>query len=384
SPPLSPVSSASAAPIPPISPSARSRPADRTARIKTPLQPVWREGELLLARRIERGGGEALEGIWLHREAVRAWLLGPTRDLLPAADLRPAPNDEKADPGRQLALLPLRLDPGPQPAPEGLGGSPARLGLALATAAILAVALAAGPLIAAALRLARRRDVFVSAVTHELRTPLTTFRLYTEMLDEGLVAADRRGEYIATLRAQADRLGHLVENVLAFARLERRGAAVAAEAIPLGSLLQPIAERLSEDLKRRGLAVSLDLSPSLTSEPVHVDPIAVERILQNLADNSAKYAADGEAPRFDLAVTLERRNAILTTRDGGPGIPRAERSRLFRPFHKSAAQAATAGAPGLGLGLALSRALARGFGGDLSYVEREGGGAGFELRLPRP
>src|SRR6185295_9726636 len=99
---------------------------------------------------------------------------------------------------------------------------------------------------------------------------------------------------------------------------------------------------------------------------------------------AAKYAAAGESPRFDLAVTLERRNALLTARDGGPSIPHAERSRLFRPFHKSAAQAATAGAPGLGLGLALSRALARGFGGDLSYVGRDGGGRRGELSEHQP
>ena len=70
--------------------------------------------------------------------------------------------------------------------------------------------------------LSERRGAFVSAVTHELRTPLTTLRMYTEMLADGMVPDEpRRRSYLQTLRAEADRLGHLVENVLAYSRLER-------------------------------------------------------------------------------------------------------------------------------------------------------------------
>ena len=82
--------------------------------------------------------------------------------------------------------------------------------------------MAIGLVLGGALSLSERRGTFVSAVTHELRTPLTTFRLYTEMLDEGMVASgESQRNYMKTLRSEADRLGHLVENVLSFARLER-------------------------------------------------------------------------------------------------------------------------------------------------------------------
>ena len=70
--------------------------------------------------------------------------------------------------------------------------------------------------------LSERRGAFVSAVTHELRTPLTTFRMYAEMLAEGMVPSpEARQKYLETLRREADRLAHLVENVLQYARLER-------------------------------------------------------------------------------------------------------------------------------------------------------------------
>ncbi|HXU29364.1 MAG TPA: HAMP domain-containing sensor histidine kinase [Thermoanaerobaculia bacterium] len=365
-------------PPPPSTPRRANAP-----RVRTPLQPVWIGSELLLARRIERDGGEALEGIWINREALEAGLLGRVRDLLPAATLLPA-RDSAADPGRQLALLPLRLDAGPAPALPGVGWTAARLGLAAASLAILLVAAGASALLIGAIRLARRRDDFVSAVTHELRTPLTTFRMYTEMLDEGMVPKEKTAEYLATLRAEAERLGQLVENVFAFARLERGGSAARTEVATLADLLHPIARHLSADLERRGLDFTLDLPPQLEAEAVRVDPVAVERILQNLADNAAKFArGSADRPRFEVRAEGTERAIVLIASDDGPGIPRRERRRLFRPLRRSAARAAAEGAPGLGLGLALSRGLARSFGGDLRYVERQERGAAFALELPR-
>ncbi len=365
---------------PPPLPFSRS---GRAPRVRTPLQPVWIGSELLLARRIERDGGEALEGIWLNREALEAGLLGRVRDLLPAASLLPA-QAAAIDPGRQLALLPLRLDAGPPPALPPVGWTAARLGLAAASLAILLVAVGAGTLLAGALRLARRRDDFVSAVTHELRTPLTTFRMYTEMLDEGMVPKEKTGEYLATLRAEAERLGQLVENVFAFARLERGGSAARTEVVSLSDLLDPVARHLSADLERRGLDFALRLPEDLARESVRVDPVAVERILQNLADNAAKFAGGSSArPRFEIRAERKSQTILLIATDDGPGIPRRERRRLFLPLHRSAARAAAEGAPGLGLGLALSRGLARSFGGELRYVERPEGGAAFALDLPR-
>ena len=363
---------------PPPAPFSRREAAPR---VRTPLQPVWIGSELLLARRIERDGGEALEGIWLHREALEASLLGRVRDLLPAASLVPARGT--ADPGRRLALLPLELDPGPPPPAAPAGWTAARLGLAAASLAILLVAAGAAALLVGALRLARRRDDFVSAVTHELRTPLTTFRLYTEMLDKVMGPQRKTPLPFTTLFASPERLGRLVENVFAFARLERRGPPARAEAISLSALLSPIARRLAADLDRRGLDFSLALPEDLAEMPVQVDPIAVERILENLADNAAKFArATTDRPRFEIRAHVQGRTVSLVAADDGPGISRKDRRRLFRPLRRSAARAAAEGAPGLGLGLALSRSLARGFGGDLRLIEGAEPGAAFALDLP--
>ena len=132
--------------------------------------------------------------------------------------------------------------------------SPVRLSLLIAWACLALAAAAVALVLHGALALSERRGTFVSAVTHELRTPLTTFRLYTEMLDEGMVAGpDSQRSYLRTLRAEADRLGHLVENVLSFARLERGRAADGREVVAPAALLDRLVPRLALRAQQAGM-----------------------------------------------------------------------------------------------------------------------------------
>jgi len=362
-------------------------PAPRAGRmavtqVETTLQPVWVRGELYLVRRVRRGGSEQLQGIWLDWPALRGWLLGQTRDLLPGADLLPG-DDPATDPGRRIALLPVRLDPGRLPTLPSPGWTPARLTLAVSSGAIGLVLAAVAALLIGSLRQSQRRADFVSAVTHELRTPLTTFRLYTDMLAEGMVAPAEQQDYLGTLRAEADRLGHLVENVLAYSRLERRPEPHL-EPVLLGDLLDELRDRLGGHAVRAGMGLAVDLPfPELADERVLVDRNAVERILLNLMDNACKYAAGGADAKLEVRALRRGRHLVLRFQDHGPGISQGERRWIFRPFHKSAARAA-GGIPGVGLGLPLSRRLARSMGGDLRLADPgPRGGAAFELSLRR-
>jgi len=350
--------------------------------VETTLQPVWVRGELFLVRRVRRGGAERMQGIRIDWPALRGWLLGQVRDLLPAANLLPG-DDPATDPGRRIALLPVRLDPGRLPMFAGPVWTPARLTLTVSSATIALVLAAVAALLIASLRQSQRRAEFVSAVTHELRTPLTTFRLYTDMLAEGMVAPAEQQDYLGTLRAEADRLGHLVENVLAYSRLERRSEP-RLEPVPLADLLGELRDRLGGHALRAGMALAVDLPfPELANERVLVDRNAVERILLNLMDNACKYAAGGADARLEVRPLRRGRHLVLHFQDHGPGISRVERRRIFRPFHKSAARAA-GGIPGVGLGLPLSRRLARSMGGNLRLADPgPRGGAAFELSLRR-
>jgi signal transduction histidine kinase len=267
------------------------------------------------------------------------------------------------------------------PETEPRDWTPVRLSLAAAWAAALLGLAGFGALLKGAVTLSQRRADFVSAVTHELRTPLTTFRLYTGMLREDMVPAEERPSYLATLEREADRLGHLVENVLAFSRLERRAAAARTEVLPLGDLLTRVVPRLEERAAQAGLTLQVEVPPDLAGEQVRVDLAGVEQILLNLVDNACKYAPNPAQPMLQLTAILRGRRAVLRLHDHGPGIEPGERRRIFRTFHRSAARAAGS-APGVGLGLALSRRLARQMGRDLRLAGAEEG-ASFEVWLRR-
>jgi signal transduction histidine kinase len=365
--------------VPPGVPPAQAGPVRQ--QVETTFQPIWVGEDLYLVRRVRRGGEVRLQGVRIDWPEMRGWMLDQVRDLLPRGDLLPASLPATADPGRRLALLPVRLEPGLLATPAPSTWTPTRLTLAAASGAIVLVVAAFAALLFGSLQQSRRRADFVSAVTHELRTPLTTFRMYADMLADGMVPPGQQGEYLDTLRVEAGRLGHLVENVLAYARLERQPRPVEPEPVDLEALLREMAGRLGELAARGGFEVVLHPAGDAAGACVLADRGAVERILLNWVDNACKYAAEAADRRLEIQPLRQGSSVLLRLSDHGPGIPRPERRRIFRPFHKSAHRAAVS-APGVGLGLALSRGLARRLGGDLRLVETAGEGAVFELRLP--
>jgi len=359
------------------------RPASAPAglEVESAFEARWMAGDLVLLRRVRRGDERWLQGTLLDWPALRDLLLSQIAAVVPASSLAPAAEGDESDPGRRLALLPARLVPGPMPETEPPDWTPVRLSIAAAWLAAVLGLLGVGSLLKSSVTLSQRRADFVSAVTHELRTPLTTFRLYTEMLLEGIVPAEERPSYLATLRSEADRLGHLIENVLAFSRLERRRAEMHIESLALDDLLARVLPSLAQRAAQAGLALKIENVPDLDEKRVRVDVASAEQILLNLVDNAAKYACNAAQPTLELSASLRGRYAILRLHDHGPGIDPRERRRIFRPFHRSAAKAAGS-APGVGLGLALSRRLAQRMGGDLRLVGSEEG-ASFEVWLRR-
>jgi signal transduction histidine kinase len=233
-----------------------------------------------------------------------------------------------------------------------------------------------------AISLSERRGAFVSAVTHELRTPLTTVSMYAEMLEEDMVPDEfKRRHYLSTLRAEAERLGHLVENVLAYSRIERGKLSNRIQPVPVGELVESTRQRLDNRAEQAGLSLEIDVAKA-GDAAVLADPSAVEQILFNLVDNAAKYARAAADRRVHVEATLDHTAVSLVVRDHGPGISATDARKLFRPFSKSAKDAANS-APGVGLGLALSRRLAREMKGDLSLRLDGEAGAAFVLTLRR-
>jgi signal transduction histidine kinase len=193
---------------------------------------------------------------------------------------------------------------------------------------------------------------------------------------------EQRRQYLATLSREAERQSHLVENVLAYSRLERGRYTAARETVTVEDLLANVSGSLVAHAEQSGMSLVPAIPPEVRLVAVRVDRSAVERILFNLVDNACKYARAAADRRIHLECASDARSVRFTVSDHGPGIDAREARRLFRPFHKSAREAAQS-APGVGLGLALSRRLARALGGELRAVHTSGAGASFCLCLPR-
>ncbi len=353
-------------------------------------RPIWIDDKLVLARRVVADGQVRIQGCWLDWPEIKHMLQQEVADLFPVLDLLPVTDETVVTPGRLLATLPVQLS---LPATELAGAaagttlSPARLSairisLLIAWCCLVLGGVASAVMLHSVLALSERRAAFVSAVTHELRSPLTTFRMYAEMLAEGMVRDDQqRRSYLETLRVEADRLSHLVDNVLQYARLERGRNARRRVPIELERLMQQATERLPQRAKQSGMMLQEAPSPPVAQQVVWTDPAAVEQILFNLVDNACKYASSARDRRIHIQWSIGNGVAQVRVTDHGPGISHEQLKKLFRPFSKTDQEAAQS-APGIGLGLALCQRLATDVGGKLTYAPGPGTGAAFLLELP--
>jgi signal transduction histidine kinase len=196
--------------------------------------------------------------------------------------------------------------------------------------------------------------------SHELRSPLARIRMAVEMIETGA-----KPELRAGLERDIAELDALVDEILLASRLDSVAALDAREDVDLLALA-------AEECAR--------VDAALDGEPVTVrgDPRLLRRMVRNLLENARRYG--GGTP---VDVTMEKLpggGARLRVCDRGPGVPEAERERIFAPFYRLAGASERAG--GVGLGLALVRQIARRHGGEAGCSARDGGGSCFEVVLP--
>jgi two-component system phosphate regulon sensor histidine kinase PhoR len=223
-------------------------------------------------------------------------------------------------------------------------------------------------------RTSELRTSFVAGVSHELRTPLASIRMLSELLAEGRVEEAERKEVIDALASETNRLSSTVERFLAYAKSERGKLVAAREP---GDLSQVVRARCEAFAARTGRRVDfagerLDAS---------FDPRQIEIVVDNLLENAAKYAPDGEP----YAVTVEAPDvdrATITIDDGGPGVPEAATKRIWRAFER-ADDRLSAAVSGTGLGLFLVRTIAEAHEGGATSSSSPRGGARFVVSLPR-
>jgi signal transduction histidine kinase len=219
---------------------------------------------------------------------------------------------------------------------------------------------------------AERQRQFVSDASHELKSPLTTIRTKVEVASLHPDNANW-SDVSGTVLGEVDRLDDMVGDLLQLARLDETGGVPATRAdVDLDELVTAEAARL------RGVGVTVDDS-GVAAARVQGDRSALARLVRNLADNAARHARS----TVGVSVTNGDGEAVVRVDDDGPGVPVADRDRVFERFTRLD-EGRARGAGGAGLGLALVRAVAVAHGGSVRVLDAPLGGARFEVRLPTP
>ena len=228
---------------------------------------------------------------------------------------------------------------------------------------------------------AQQKTDFVSQVSHELRTPLTAIQMFSDLLMKEAPTTDpaKSQRYAAVISQESQRLTRLINTVLDFSKLDRKGVVLDRTECDLKHIVQETLERYHPHLESLGFAVTA----ALPEEPVllQADADRVAQILVNLLSNAEKYAADGKQIELTLTQDFVTSVAVIEISDRGPGIPAGHEKRIFQKFYR-ADDRLHSGIQGTGLGLTLARSLARAHGGNVTYARRAGGGSTFTLRLP--
>jgi signal transduction histidine kinase len=230
----------------------------------------------------------------------------------------------------------------------------------------------------AQIKLAEKKDDFISAVSHELRTPLTSIRMYSEMLEKNWVKSeDKLTEYYKNMRAESERLSRLIENVLDFSRIQRGRKKYHFKIGDINKCIADVVKMMRPYAFQRGFSIKTDLG---RDGKIAFDSDAVTQIVVNLIDNAIKYAHNAEDKTITVRTITDKQYILIEVEDHGPGVPHQQRKKIFEQFYRSEAEA-TRDTTGTGLGLALVKKFAQAHKGFVEIVGAKPTGAIFRVAL---
>ena len=239
-------------------------------------------------------------------------------------------------------------------------------------------AVAIGRRVASPIEAARRRQLdFTADASHELRTPLSVIEANTSLA----LAEDRNEAWYKSAFERVDheskRMRRLLDDMLWLARFDAAQPPSGAEPVDLGVLATQTADRFAAVAETRAIRLAVRVPD--TGASVAAPPELLDRLLGVLLDNACKYVPEGGS--VDVTVAHDGSRVVVTVDDSGPGIPEADRERIFDRFHRVSEPAGRAG--GAGLGLAIGDAIVRATGGRWQLGLSPIGGARFAVSWPQ-
>lgn len=249
--------------------------------------------------------------------------------------------------------------------------------LAVALLAVLSAFFALQKSLASERLLNQQKSDFVASVSHELRAPVSSMRLMLENLQNGATVAEpARAEYLKLMEGECRRLSALIENVLDFARIEHNRKSYEMAEADVKAMIEDVARLFEPRATQRRQRLLTELE---TLDPApEIDALAVQQAVINLVDNAMKFSSEGTA----ITIRTKKRDRAtweISVTDEGPGIPAAERERIFERFYRLGSELRRE-TPGAGIGLAIVKHTVEAHGG---HIEVESGsGTTFRLILP--
>ncbi|MCL1500085.1 two-component system sensor histidine kinase CreC [Xanthomonas nasturtii] len=225
-------------------------------------------------------------------------------------------------------------------------------------------------------------EQYVQSLTHEMKSPLAAIRGASELLTEPLPEADRQ-HFVASIRAQEQRLTETIDKLLALAEVEQHGWLQKRERIAVAGLLQAAVDAVLPRATAAGVRVEIDVASGVTSDAAREhyvlgDGFLLRQALINLLENAIAFSPEGST--MHLCTQLHAEKLQVSVQDRGSGVPDYALERVFERFY-SLARPQT-GQRSSGLGLPFVREVARLHGGEATLDNRDGGGAVATLRLP--
>jgi PAS domain S-box-containing protein len=229
----------------------------------------------------------------------------------------------------------------------------------------------------------RAKSEFLASISHELRTPLNAILGYTQLLSEGITGpvSGAQQNQLMRVRASATHLLGLIDEVLSFSRLEAGREQLALDDVVVAAVLDDALAIVRPLAAAKQLPLELVPPPEVGDAPLRIetDVLKLRQMIVNLLTNAIKFTDHGAVT---LAARCDGDDVVFSVRDTGIGIARPHLERVFEPFWQ-VEQAPSRRVGGTGLGLSVTRRLARLLGGDVSVQSEPGEGSSFELRLPR-
>jgi PAS domain S-box-containing protein len=243
----------------------------------------------------------------------------------------------------------------------------------------------------------RMKDQFVSLISHELRTPLTSILGYLELVldDNEQPLTDEQRTYLTTVERNADRLLRLVGDLLFTAQVDAGRFTLHPQDVDLATVVRSAEETARVTAAAAGVEVTIDVPED--GLVVAGDAVRLGQACDNLVSNAVKFTPSGGQVTLSLCAAWQTPDgevvederpgsapvARLSVSDTGIGIPSGEQGKLFTRFFRASTAQRNA-VPGVGLGLAITKAITTAHGGMLDLVSAEGAGTTFTLTLPRP